>query len=152
MKPILHIAAAILATSTIAVFLLATLLVELFGSPGAIAAVKRAIVLPGLLLLVPAIAATGASGFLLSHSRRGPLVDAKKRRMPVIAANGLLVLVPCAIALDAWAAQGLIDARFYALQCLELAAGAVNLALMLMNVRDGLRLGGRRRGPDPILR
>jgi hypothetical protein len=72
-------------------------------------------------------------------------VDAKKKRMPLIAANGLLVLLPCALLLNHWAAAGSFGAAFYAVQALELAAGALNLTLMGLNMRDGLRLTGRRR-------
>ena len=74
----LHRVAAMLATLTIALFFGATVLVELMGSPDAIAQVKRLIVSPGLWLLVPAIAAAGGSGFVLSKSRHGRLVAAKK--------------------------------------------------------------------------
>jgi hypothetical protein len=145
MKRTLHMIAGILATMTIATFFLSTILVELFGSTDAIATVKRLIVMPGLVILIPAIAAAGGSGFALSKARRGRLVDAKKKRMPVIAANGLLVLVPCAILLNLWASKGLFDTSFYVVQSLELAAGAINLALMGLNGRDGLRLTGRLR-------
>lgn len=141
----IHQIAGILAPLCIATFFLSTVLVELFGSPAAVAQVKSLIVTPGLWILVPAIAAAGGSGFLMARSRRGRLVDGKKRRMPFIAANGLLVLIPCAIVLDRWAATGLLNSSFYLLQALELAAGAVNLALMGLNVRDGLRMAGRLR-------
>lgn len=87
----------------------------------------------------------GASGIFLSRSRRGRLVDNKNKRMPFIVANGLLVLVPCAISLDHWAATGGFDMTFYLVQTLELVAGATNLALMGMKVRDGLRMAGRLR-------
>ncbi|MCC6196071.1 MAG: hypothetical protein IT518_16565 [Burkholderiales bacterium] len=145
----IHLIAGILAPLCIATFFLSTVLVELFGSPAAVAQVKSLIVTPGLWILVPAIAAAGGSGFFLSRSRRGRLVDTKKKRMPFIAANGLLVLIPCAIVLDRWAAGGSLDASFYLLQALELVAGAVNLTLMGLNVRDGLRMAGRLRGPAP---
>jgi hypothetical protein len=141
----LHRFAALLAALTIAVFMLSTIAVELFGSPEAVARVKRLIVVPGLFVLVPAIAAAGASGFALARTRRGRLVDAKRRRMPFIAANGLLVLLPCAILLDRRAGAGGFDVVFYAVQGIELLAGAANLALMTLNVRDGLRLSGRLR-------
>lgn len=141
----IHLIAGILAPLCIATFFLSTVLVELFGSPAAVAQVKSLIVTPGLWILVPAIAAAGGSGFFMARSRRGRLVDGKKRRMPFIAANGLLVLIPCAIVLDRWAAKELLNSSFYLLQALELAAGAVNLALMGLNVRDGLRMAGRQR-------
>jgi len=139
----LHLLAGLLATLTIAVFFTSTLLVELFGSPAAIAGIKHLIVFPGLFVLVPAIAATGGTGFALSKTRQGRLVEAKMKRMPFIAANGLLVLLPAAIFLNLWAAQGAFDSRFYLLQAVELLAGAINLLLMGLNMRDGVKLTGR---------
>jgi len=135
--------ASVLATTLIATFFISTVVVELLGSTEAIAMVKRWIVSPGLFILVPALAATGGAGFALAKGRSGRLIEAKKRRMPFIAANGLLVLVPCAIFLHLWASQGLLDTRFYLVQLLELSAGAVNLTLMGLNMRDGLRLTGK---------
>ncbi len=134
--------AAVLATLTIATFFLSTVFVELVGSHEAVAAVKSLIVMPGLFILVPAIAVTGGSGFYLSKFRQGQLVHAKKKRMPFIAGNGLLVLIPCAIVLNRWATAGTFDTTFYTVQTLELTAGAVNLTLMGLNIRDGLRLSG----------
>jgi hypothetical protein len=149
----IHRAAGIVATLAIALFFMATVLVESFGSHDAVARLKGLIVMPGLFILVPAIAATGASGFLLSRTRGGRLVDAKKRRMRIIGANGLLVLLPCAILLDRWAAVGAFDAGFYVTQAIELLAGAVNLVLMGLNIRDGMRMSGRlRRGEGALIR
>lgn len=81
-----HFITGLLATLTIATFFLSTVLVELFGTPDSVATVKALIVMPGLFILVPAIAATGGSGFFLSKSRQGRLVETKKKRMPFIAA------------------------------------------------------------------
>ncbi len=139
-----HLVAGILAPLCIVAFFLSTVVVEVFGSPAAVAQLKSLIVAPGLWILIPAIAAAGGSGMWLSRSRKGRLVDAKKKRMPFIAANGLLVLVPCAIVLNRWAAAGSFDTAFYAVQAFELVAGAVNLTLLGLNVRDGLRMAGRR--------
>ena len=150
MKRTVHLVAGILATSVIATFFASTVLVELFGSFDAVAKVKALIVTPGLWILIPAIAATGGSGFSLSQSRQRRLLASKKKRMPFIAANGILVLVPSAIFLNLWAAQGMFDTRFYLLQGLELLAGAVNLSLMGLNIRDGLRLSGRLRHNKPL--
>ena len=138
-----HFIAGLLATFTIATFFLSTVIVELFGSHEAVAILKSLIVMPGLFILVPAIAATGGSGFALSKSRQGRLVDSKKKRMPFIAANGLLVLVPAAIFLDRWASAGSFDTTFYLVQGAELLAGAANLTLMGLNIRDGLKMSGR---------
>lgn len=147
----IHFFAAIVATLMIALFFSSTVLVELFGSHEAVATVKSLIVIPGLFVLVPAIAATGGSGFFLSRTRKGRLVEAKKRRMPFIAANGLLILVPAAIFLDQWASAGVFDTRFYLVQAAELLAGAINFTLMGLNMRDGLKLSGRVRGAGRVL-
>lgn len=48
-----------------------------------------------------------------------------------------------ALLLDYWAATGHFDAGFYAVQAPELLAGAANLVLMGLNIRDGLRLSTR---------
>lgn len=140
-----HLIAGLLAPLCVATFFVSTILTEAFGSPAAVAQLKSLIVTPGLWIMVPLMAAAGGSGMLLARSRKGRLSDAKRRRMPFIAANGLLVLVPCAIVLDRWAAAGSFDTAFYAVQAIELAAGAVNLALMGLNARDGLRMAGRLR-------
>ncbi len=143
MKQNMHFTAGMLATLTIATFFISTVFVELFGTHEAVATVKSLIVLPGLFILVPAIAATGGTGFALSKSRKGRLVQTKQKRMPFIGANGVLVLIPCAIFLDRWASAGAFDTTFYIVQGIELVAGAINLTLMSMNIRDGLRMSGR---------
>lgn len=144
MKNIVHLTAAIIATLCIATFFTSSILVEFFGSHESIAMVKRLIVMPGLFILVPAIAVTGGTGFALAKNRKGRLVESKKKRMPFIGANGLLVLLPAAIFLDQWATSGTFDTKFYIVQGLELIAGAVNLSLMSLNIRDGLKMTGRR--------
>ncbi len=136
-----HSIASLLATFTIATFFLSTITVELIGSHETIARIKHLIVIPGLLILIPAIAAAGGSGRILSKSRQGKLVDAKKKRMPFIAANGLLVLIPCAVFLNSWASEGRFNEMFYLVQGIELLAGTVNLTLMGLNIRDGIKLG-----------
>lgn len=68
-----HLVAGVLATLTVAVFYVSTVLVGLFGSYAAVATVKSLIVLPGLLILVPAIAITGGSDAYLAKSRQGRL-------------------------------------------------------------------------------
>lgn len=144
-----HLVAGILASLCIATFFLSTILTELFGSLAAVAQLKSLIVTPGLWIMVPLMAAAGGSGMFLAKSRKGRLVDAKKKRMPFIAANGLLVLVPSANVLSRWAAAGSFDTTFYLVQAIELIAGATNLTLMGLNARDGLRMAGRLRSRSP---
>ena len=141
----LHAIAGLLALITIAAFWLSTVTVELFGGPTAILAVKTGI-LWGLLVLVPAMLAVGMSGMRLGGRSRHPRVVAKRRRMPVIAGNGLLILVPAAFILQHLAASGAVGPLFYAVQAIELMAGAVNVVLLTLSFRDGLGLRRRRTG------
>lgn len=144
-----HLIAGLLAPLCIATFFLSTIFVELFGSYAAVTRLKSLIVTPGLWIMVPLMAAAGGSGMLLARSRNGRLVDAKRKRMPFIAVNGLLVLVPCAFVLNQWATAGSFDTSFYVVQVVELFAGAANLTLMGLNARDGLQMAGRLSSRSP---
>ena len=136
----IHPFAGVLGFLTILTFWTATVVTELSGSTAAIVAVKRAIPW-GLLILVPALAMAGASGFRLSRGWQDPRVAMKKRRMPFIAGNGIVILIPAALTLSVLASRGDLGPTFYAVQSIELVAGAVNLVLMGLNIRDGLRIG-----------
>lgn len=140
MIPMIHRLAAVTATLCIVTFFLSTLSIELFGSEASIAQVKSLIVMPGLFILIPAIAIAGGTGFSLSKNRKGKIVENKKKRMPFVAMNGLLILLPSAIFLDQWASAGSFDTQFYIVQSLELIAGAANIILMTLNIRDGRKL------------
>ena len=146
----MHLIAGLVATLAIATFFVSSVLVEIFGDHETVARLKALILMPGLLILIPALAVTGASGFVLAKTRKGRLVDEKKKRMPFIAANGLLVLIPCAIVLDRWASAGVLDTSFYVVQGIEFLAGAVNLTLMGMNIRDGMSMSGRTRATPAV--
>lgn len=142
MIKIIHPLAGASAISIIAIFWVSTIGSELFGDQAAVTAVKTAIPW-GFILLVPSLAATGGTGFARARGRRLPLLIAKITRMRVIAANGVVILIPSALFLAAKAKAAEFDASFYAVQILELAAGAVNLALLGFNMRDGFRMTGR---------
>jgi len=142
----LHLAAGMVAFLAILAFWISTAVSELSGDVGMILAVKRAI-LWGMLLLIPTMIIAGANGFRLARTSTAPLARAKLRRMPIIAGNGLLVLLPAALFLAGRTAQGRFDATFVAVQALELLAGGINIALMALNIRDGLALTGRRGRP-----
>jgi hypothetical protein len=148
MLKIIHPLAGAIALLTIATFWLSTAAVELLGSEAAVVAVKTAIPW-GFLLLIPALAAAGGSGFTLAASLRSGLIGAKLKRMPFIAANGALILIPSALYLAMKAREGEFDAGFYAVQALELAAGATNITLLALNMRDGLRMKGWLRTRHP---
>ena len=144
MIKIIHPVAGVLALATILSFWLSTLLSELFGGAAVITMVKTMIPW-GFLILVPAMALAGMSGFRLGKTWRGPVVSQKRKRMPIIAANGILILIPAALFLSARAQAGVFDTGFYIVQGLELVAGAVNITLLSLNMRDGLRLSGKLR-------
>ena len=138
----IHPIAGALAIATIATSWLSTALGELFGSHELVRSVKTAIPW-GFLLLIPALAAAGGSGVVLAKGRHAGLIGAKFKRMPFIAANGILVLIPSAFFLASKAQAFEFDATFYAVQALELVAGATNIALLGLNMRDGLKMKGR---------
>lgn len=147
MIKVVHPVAGALALATILSFWLSTLLSELFASTAVITIVKTMIPW-GFLVLVPAMALAGMSGFRLGKTWRGPVVAQKRKRMPMIAANGIVVLIPAALYLASKAQAGQFDTSFYIVQVIELIAGAVNITLLGLNMRDGLRLSGKlRRAP-----
>jgi hypothetical protein len=137
----IHPIAGVLAILTIATFWLSTALAELFASQAVVTAIKMTIPW-GFLVLIPALAAAGGSGFMISKGRRTGLIGTKIKRMPIIAGNGILVLIPSALYLALKARAGEFDTAFYAVQALELVAGAANITLLGLNMRDGLKMRG----------
>ncbi|CUH46361.1 hypothetical protein [Ruegeria atlantica] len=140
----IHPIAGIIGFLTIFMFWTSTLYCELFATHATVAAVKSMIV-SGLFILVPAMVIVGASGMSLGRRRKDTPALAKKKRMPIIAMIGLLILVPAAIFLNAKASTGSFDNSFYAVQVVELLAGATNLTLMGLSIRDGRAMTARRR-------
>ena len=138
----LHPIAGAISFLIILAFWISTVSVELSGSAERIIEVKRAIPW-GFLLLVPALAITGISGFRIAGRSTDPMVVRKRRRMPLIAGNGLLILIPAALYLERLASRGDLGHRFYSVQGVELVAGALNLILIFLNIRDGLRITGK---------
>lgn len=142
MKTRIHAIAGGIGFVMILMFWTSTVISEVFASHATIAAVKSWI-LNGMLILIPAMAIAGGSGMSMGRRRKDPLTRAKKKRMPIIALNGLVILVPAAWFLAGKAAAGEFDTVFYTVQGIELMAGAANLTMMGLNIRDGLRMTGR---------
>ena len=138
-----HRVAAFAAPTIIALFWLSTVAAELFGTPTTVATVKLAIAwcLP---LLAAVMATVGISGKRLAGESSAPEIVAKQKRMKLIAANGTLVLIPCALFLAVQAAAGQFDVAFAIVQGIELVAGPVNLVLVAMNARAGFAMTARR--------
>ncbi|MCF8478594.1 MAG: hypothetical protein K9G60_16320 [Pseudolabrys sp.] len=141
MIKVIHPVAGALAIFTIATFWLSTVLTEVFASQAVIVAVKTTIPW-GFLMLIPALAAAGGSGFVLAKGRQGGLIGAKIKRMPLIGANGIFILIPSALFLASKASAAEFDIHFYGVQAIELVAGATNIALLGLNMRDGLKMKG----------
>ena len=148
MKPIAHVAAGTLAMLLVTAFLVGTIYAEFTMDHVLVAETKR-LILYGICLLIPAMAIVGGSGFSLGRGRVGGIVDAKKKRMRIIAANGLVVMLPSAVWLDMKASGAHFDASFVIVQCIEVAGGLVQLYLLGRNFRDGLKLSGRLRRAKP---
>lgn len=143
MKQVIHATAGSIALLTISTFWTSTVVSEVFGSHATIAAVKTA-VLWGMLILIPAMATAGATGNMLGKGWRLPQVARKTKRMKIIAANGLVILLPSAVFLAFRAQAGQFDTAFYIVQGLEIIAGATNVTLLSLNMKDGMALRARR--------
>ena len=143
MKSKLHAFAGTIALICISLFWTSTMYSELFGTYAEIAKVKSNI-LWGMVILIPSMMAVGGSGFALGGKWKSKIISAKKIRMKIIAANGMVILLPSAIFLTQWADAGLFDAWFYTVQALEIIAGATNITLLGLNMKDGIALARRR--------
>jgi hypothetical protein len=144
MLKVLHPVAGLTGFVVILAFWLSTALSELFGTADMVVVVKTTI--PWFfLLLVPALALAGATGARMAGASPSPRIAVKQLRMKIVAGNGLLVLMPAAFYLSYLASHAEFAGTFYAVQIVELLAGAINLTLMGLNIRDGLRLSGRLR-------
>lgn len=141
----IHIAAATVALLTVAAFVGLALVSEI--SPDHLATARRWIA-RGLFLLIPALIVTAATGHEISRGNRRGLVGDKMWRMKVVATNGLVILVPCALFLASRAEAGDIGGVFRIVQGLELVTGVINFTLLGLNFRDGMRLSGRLRRGD----
>ncbi|MGH1352843.1 MAG: CDGSH iron-sulfur domain-containing protein [Methyloligellaceae bacterium] len=142
MKTKIHAAAGVIAFLTILSFWTSTVYTELFTSHETIAWVKG-LILKGMFILIPAMIIVGGSGMSLGAKRQDDPALRKKKRMPIIALTGLLVLLPAAFYLEMKASTGQFDMWFYSIQLVELIAGGSNLTLMFLNIRDGLTMTGR---------
>jgi hypothetical protein len=139
----IHLVASVAALAIVASFLVSSAAVKVFGDESDIRAAKRWI-LAMLVVLIPVMAAAGVSGRRLAGRSRAAVVRRKLRRMQAIGATGLLVLVPCAIALQRLAAQNDFGLAFATVQGVELLGGTVNLTLLILNFRDGMALRTKR--------
>lgn len=137
-----HPIAGSVALAVISVFWISTVVSKLLHDHAVILAVKTGI-LCGMALLIPALIAVAATGARLGGASRHPIIVRKRRRMPFVAANGILILIPCAVVLQMWASDHAFTSTYDTIQAIELLAGAINMVLLGLSMRDGLRLRGK---------
>ena len=146
----LNALSSVLSLLTILIFFTGSIASGLFGDKPFVTNVKIAIFY-GIWFLLPAIATAGITGNRLGNSVRelkrennkkhlGYLITNKQKRMAFIAANGLLVLIPASVFLKTAAVAGHLDTIIYIVQSIELVAGFTNIALMTLDINDGLSL------------
>lgn len=135
----LHVIAALTAWGLILSFFTLTIISKLSGHEHFVVLVKDYTV-HALWCLVPALVVTARTGMKLGASATHPLILQKKARMPLIALNGILVLVPASLYLYSKAILGDFGTGYQVVQLIELMAGAVNFTLLTLNLRDGLNL------------
>ncbi len=136
-----HISATAVATLTISCFFTFSLIAEIMGDPLFIKQVKTGILysLPILLITMPIL---GLSGKNLAGNSKNPIIAQKMKRMKLVALNGI-ILISLAIYLYYHALYKTIDTTFLYIQIVELVIGGINLSLIGMNIRAGMRLSGR---------
>ena len=137
----LHPIAGVIGFATILTFWLSTVTSELFGSTAVVAAVKETIPW-GFLIVVPALAIAGASGFRIAGASSDPRIDEEKAPHAVHRGErSFHSHAGRALSGGAGVARRVRD-DLLCVQAIELVAGAINLTLMSLNIRDGLELDG----------
>ena len=136
MPNIAHRIAGILALLCIATFFLLTILIELFGSHATVAQLKSLIVTRGL-DPDPGRGRCWRQRHVAVEVAQGSPGGCQEEAHAVHRGQWSAGAGALAIVLDRWAAVGSFDTSFYLVQAIELVAGAANLTLMGLNVRDG---------------
>ena len=139
----IHRMTATIALLCIFCFWTSTVISELFFSHAIITTVKQSIVY-AFGLFLPCIIATGITGMKMGATSKHPLIIKKRKRMPLIAGIGLLVMIPSAFFLAYKASANEFDNVFYIVQAIELLGGATNLLLMTKSMKDGLSIRNKK--------
>lgn len=137
--PLVHRTSALIAFVLLLSFWGSTLISELSGNIAWVIRVKTAIPY-GFIVLIPALILAGITGMRIAKKSTNPIVTAKKKRMPFIAFNGVVILIPCAFILCYLAKNNQFGTLFITIQSVELLIGALNITLMALNIRAGIKL------------
>ena len=144
----LHILATIIGLFTIVSFFTSTLLAEASGNTQLIVTIKTYILyaLPLLILAMPTL---GITGNKLAGKKPSPKAQLKLKRMKFIAINGI-ALITLAVLLYFKAVKEAFDTTFWTLQILELLLGFINIVLIGLNIKTGMKLSGKSKKTFPL--
>lgn len=120
-------------------FQISTVVSEALQDYDMIATVKR-LILYGIFVLIPVMLIANTTGRSLAGRAKHPIILKKMQRMKFIGFNAFVILIPSAIVLYQFSRVGYWGNWFIAVQILELIAGIMNVALMGINIRDGIKL------------
>jgi hypothetical protein len=120
-------------------FLISTVISEVFGSLETITTVKR-FIMYGVLVLIPIILVATVSGQSLAGTNNHLIILKKKKRMTWIGLNTIIVLIPSAIALYFLSSAENWGIWYVTIQVLEITSGITSVILMGLNIRDGIKL------------
>lgn len=134
-----HRTAGVVALIMLLIFWLSTVGTELMGNFYYIKNTKYFIPY-GFIILIPALIIVGTTGLKLVGKTNSFIIRNKQKRMPFIALNGLIILMPCAFYLRYLAIYEQFEISFYIVQIIELIAGAVNITMLTLNIRAGVML------------
>ena len=136
----IHKLAAICAFIFIATFQISTVISDIFATPAQIAYVKRVILMFVPVLMLSMIATGLTANKLYPGILKGQF-KIKQIRLKIAAANGVLILLPAAIVLARWSELGEFGVLYWTVQALEIIVGLINITMIGLNIRDGIRLG-----------
>ena len=142
MKSVFHAMFGSLLLAMISLFLMASLISEIWYAKDVISTVKF-VILQAFFLLLPMLAITGFLGLSLAKLRRGRLIDGKKIRMIWIILICVVILLPAAYQLNSLAEKGEFDFLYLNIQLIEYIFDLLALALLGLNFRDGVKLVDR---------
>ena len=147
MKTLYHAAAGISSLTCLLIFLVATINVEYsYSAPEMIAA--QGVMLQTMWVYIPLIFTAGGIGYILSKERKERIVQVKKRRMVIIIAVSLFILMPCIYTLANAARYEIAGTIFSRIEILEVLSLILLIALLGLNARDGARLTSDRPTAD----
>lgn len=139
MKTILHALFGLFAFALIFLSLTASMITEIGYSQGEISEV-RAFILDGILLLELILGFTLVLGLSLARTRKGRIIDSKKKRTLWVFSISAFILLPIAYLLSVYAKDDNFNLLYFACQFIEYAFDIVALIFLGLNIRDGGKL------------